>query len=42
MSIVGDKYCEELVYPYLFPTAKYGYYVTWDTRLSKNNYVNQS
>ena len=27
VSILRDKHCEELAYPYLFPTGEFGYKV---------------
>ena len=34
MLIIKDKYCEELAFPHLFPTGKYGYKGQWDIPLS--------
>ena len=41
MSIFRDKYCEELPFPHLFPTGKYGYKVQQDIPLSPVKYFNQ-
>ena len=41
MSILTDKHCEELAYPYLFPTGKFGYKVKRVVALSATKYFNQ-
>ena len=41
ISIFKDKYCEELAFPHLFPTGKYGYKVERDIPLSPVKYFNQ-
>ena len=41
LSISTDKHCEELAYPYLFPTGKFGYKVKRVVALSATNYFNQ-
>ena len=41
MSVFKDKYCEELTFPHLFTTGKYGYKVQRDIPLSPVKYFNQ-
>lgn len=41
ISILNDKYCEELAHPHLFPTGKFGYKVPREIALSPSNYFNQ-
>ena len=41
LSILHDDYCEELAFPYLFPTGKFGYKVKWEVPLSPVKYFNQ-
>lgn len=41
MSILLDKQCEELAFPYLFPHGHFGYNVERDVRLSASKYFNQ-
>ena len=41
MSVVSDKYCEEMAHPYLFPTGKFGYIVERAIKLSPIKYFNQ-
>ena len=41
MSVLTDTYCEEMAYPHLFPSGKYGYKVQRDIPLSANKYFNQ-
>ena len=41
VSLTDDEYCEELAHPHLFPTGKFGYNVTRDTKLSPTKYFNQ-
>lgn len=36
-----DQYCEELVFPFLFPTGKFGYKVTRPIHLTATKYFNQ-
>ena len=40
-SILNDKFCEELAFPYLFPAGKFGYRVKKDVKLSPVKYFNQ-
>ena len=40
-SILNDKFCEELSFPHLFPTGKYGYQVQREKTLSAVKYFNQ-
>ena len=32
-SILNDQFCEELIFPYLFPAGKFGCRVKWDVKL---------
>ena len=41
ISILNDKYCEELAHPYLLPTGQFGYNVDRIAKLSPNKYFNQ-
>ena len=41
ISILTDKYCEELAHPYLFPTGNFGYKVDREIDLSSVKYLNQ-
>ena len=41
ISILTDKHCEELSYPYLFPTGKFGYNIDRAIYLSPVKYFNQ-
>ena len=41
LSILHDDYCEELAFPYLFPTGKFGYKVKREVPLSPVKYFNQ-
>ena len=42
LSILGDKYCEELAFPHLFPNGKFGYQVERGVKLmSASKYFNQ-
>ena len=41
ISILNDKYCEELAHPYLLPTGQFGYNVDRIVKLSPNKYFNQ-
>ena len=40
MSVLTDTYCEEMAYPHLFPSSKYGYKVQRDIPLSANKHFN--
>ena len=40
-SLTSDEDCEPLVFPYLFPTWKFGYNIQRDVRLSPARYFNQ-
>ena len=40
-SILNDEYCEELSFPHLFPTGKFGYKVRRKIPLSPVKYFNQ-
>ena len=41
LSILMDKQCEELAFPYLFPHGKFGYNIDRDMPLSVSKYFNQ-
>ena len=41
LFILSDPHCEELAYPHLFPTGKYGYQVKRNILLSPVKYFNQ-
>ena len=41
LSIVRDDYCEELAFPYLLPTGKFGYKVKREVSFSPVKYFNQ-
>ena len=41
LSIVRDDYCEELAFPYLLPTGKFGYKVKQEVPFSPVSYFNQ-
>ena len=41
ISILNDFYCEEMAHLHLFPTAKFGYKVKRDVRLTPSKYFNQ-
>ena len=36
-----DQYCEELAFPFLFPTGKFGYKVSRPVHLTPTKYFNQ-
>ena len=40
-SMLNDKFCEDLAFPYLFPRDKFGYKVERDIKLSPSKYFNQ-
>ena len=40
-SVLRDDYCEELAFPCLFPTRKYGHKVKWKVPLSPVKYFNK-
>ena len=40
-SILTDEHCEELAFPHLFPTGKFGFKVDRDVPLSAARYFNQ-
>ena len=40
-SMLNDEFCEELVFPYLFPRVRFGYKVEGDIKLSPTKYFNQ-
>ena len=40
-SMLNDKFCEELAFPYLFPRDKFGYKFERDIKLSPSKYFNQ-
>ena len=41
VSVLNDDHCEELAFPYLFPTGKFGYKVKREIPLSPVKYFNQ-
>ena len=41
VSVLNDNYCEELAFPYLFPTEKFDYKVKREILLSPAKYFNQ-
>ena len=41
LSILMDKQCEELAFPYLFPHGKFGFNINRDVSLSASKYFNQ-
>ena len=41
MSILSDKFCEELAFPHLFPRGRFGYKVARQIKLSPAKYFNQ-
>ena len=41
VSILNDDHCEELAFPYLFPTGMFGYKVKREVPLSPVRYFNQ-
>ena len=41
MSILSDKFCEELAFPHLFPRGRFGYKVDRQIKLSPAKYFNQ-
>ena len=41
LSLLNDKNCEELAFPYLFPTGKFGCFIKRDVPLSPVKYFNQ-
>ena len=41
LPILRDDYCEELAFPYLFPTEKFGYKVKREVPLSPVKYFSQ-
>ena len=41
VSVLNDDHCEELAFPYLFPTGKFGYKVKREMPLSPVKYFNQ-
>ena len=41
VSILNDKFCEELGHPHLFPTGQYGYKVEMEIPLTPSKYFNQ-
>ena len=41
VSILNDDHCEELAFPYLFPTGNFGYKVKCEVLLSPVKYFNQ-
>ena len=41
VSILNDDHCEELAFPYLFPTGTFGYKVKREVPLSPVKYFNQ-
>ena len=41
LLILRDGYCEELTFPYLFPTGKFGYKVKQEVPLYPVKYFNQ-
>ena len=41
VSVLNDDHCEELAFPYLFSTGKFGYKVKRETPLSPVKYFNQ-
>ena len=41
LSILRDNYCEELAFPYLFPTGKFGYKVKREVPSSQVKYFKQ-
>ena len=41
VSILNDDHCEELAFPYLFPTGRFGYKLKCGVPLSAVKYFNQ-
>ena len=41
VSILDDKFCEELGHPHLFPTGQYGSKVEKENPLTPSKYFNQ-
>ena len=41
VSVLNDHHCEELAFPYLFPTRKFGYKVKHEIPLSPVKFFNQ-
>ena len=41
ISVLNDKFCEELAYPHLFPSGRYGYQIEREIPLSPSKYFNQ-
>ena len=41
VSILNDKFCEEVGHPHLFPTGQYGYKVEKEIPLTPSKYFNQ-
>ena len=41
LSLLNDKYCEELAFPYLLPNGKFKYNITRDVVISPARYFNQ-
>ena len=41
VSVLNDDHCDELAFPYLFPTGKFGYKVKREIPLSPVKYFNQ-
>ena len=41
VSVLKDKFCEELVHVHLFPTGQYGYIVEREIPLTSSKYFNQ-
>ena len=41
VSILNDKFCDELGHPHLFPTGQYGYKVEREIPLTPSKYFNQ-
>ena len=41
ISVLNDRFCEELAHPHLFPTGKYGYQIEREIPSSPSKYLNQ-
>ena len=42
VSIINDKFCEELSHPHLFPSRRYRYEIERQIQLTPSKYFNQS
>ena len=41
ISVLNEKFCEELAHPHLFPSGRYGYQIEREIPLSPSKYFNQ-